>query len=471
MQAINSLFGMMDIGKGALFTSQKGIDIAGHNIANVNTPGYSRQRAVLETNLPLSAMPGQVGTGVRVSEVVRIHDRFIESQLRAEVSSLGQWEAQKGAMEKLERLIQRHGLDQVLGEFWNAWEDLSNNPSGQAERLVLLARSEQLTRSFQGLHSSATFLQEKEQGLAIEGTVSRINDLAARIAELNHTILQAEASGQQANDHRDTRDAILREMASLADINVLDGSDGMLNVFVGRERALVQGSDAMRLGTERNQDTGLTDIIYLGRGSSWSNITNEIDGGRLKGLRADDIFGNFFERLDALAGTIIKEVNDLHEAGYGLTVDLDPETGLPLPGVSFFTGGAASDMAVASAVKNDVNRIAAASTYEGIPGDNSNAIAIAGLRNALLMNGGTATFDTEYNSLVSQCGAWAQTARFQHEHQLGMVNHLEAIRESVSGVHLDEEMVTLLQFQHSYSAAAQFIRMMDKLIEEVIQLV
>ncbi len=462
MQGINGLFGMMDIGKGALLASQKGIDVAGHNIANVNTPGYSRQRAVMATGLPLSATPGQVGTGVTVQEVIRIHDQYIEAQLRTETSSLGRWEAEKGVLERLEMLVQGYGLDSVMGEFWNAWEDLSNNPSGQAERVVLLSRSENLAQGIRGLHTMVTTLEEEEMGEMISGTVSQINLLTSQIADLNQTILSAEGNGQNANDSRDRRDALLRDLASLVEINVVEGSDGMVNVFLGGGRALVQSNEAMTLGTEKNPDTHLTDIIYLGKGDAHIDITAEINGGKLKGLRPDSMFGEFLDRLNALAETLIEEVNQLHREGYGLSGET---------GKDFFTGSSAADIAVHEDIATDVNLIAAAGPDDGLPGGNSNAVAIAGLRNALIMNDGTATLDMEYNSLVSRVGSWVQAAQFYHDHEVAMANQAETLRESISGVQMDEEMVNILQFQHSYAAAAQYVRMIDKLLEDVIKLV
>lgn len=462
MQVINGLFGMMDIGKGGLFASQKGIDVAGHNIANVNTPGYSRQRAVMATGLPLSATPGQVGTGVTVQEVIRIHDQYIETELRSETSGLGRWEAEKGVLERLEMLVEGYGLDSVMGEFWNAWEDLSNNPAGQAERVVLLSRSEQLAQGIQGLYDDVTTLEEEEMGEMISGTVSEINLLTSEIADLNQTILGTEGNGQNANDSRDRRDALLRDLASLVDINVVEGNDGMVNVFLGGGRALVQSNEAMTLGTETNPVTHLTDVIYLGKGDDHIDITAEIEGGKLKGLRPDSIFGEFLDRLNALAETLITRVNALHSQGYGL----DGTTGR-----AFFSGSSAADIAVHQDILDDVNRIAAAGPTDGLPGGNSNALAIAGLRNALTMNGGTATFDMEYNSLVSRVGSWAQTAEFYNDQETALVNQAETLRESVSGVQMDEEMVNLLEFQHSYAAAAQYVRMIDKLLEDVIKLV
>jgi len=140
-------------------------------------------------------------------------------------------------------------------------------------------------------------------------------------------------------------------------------------------------------------------------------------------------------------------------------------------GNSFFAGTSASDMAVNQDIAADVNKIAAAASLAGLPGDNSNAISIANLQNELAMSGNTATFDDFYNSLISSIGNEVRKAAVNFDHQSAVVTHLNNYRESVSGVSLDEEMVNLIKFQHAYDAAAKLIVTVDEMLITLINMV
>ena len=142
------IYSTLNIGKSALLTQQLAMEVAGHNIANVNTEGYSRQRLQMETNPPFDYYPGQIGSGVRGAEVSRIVDSYTEGQIRTEAQSLGWWEANQSALEGVEALFSGYGLGDALGEFWNAWEDLADNPEGDAERTVIKNRALYLTDLF-----------------------------------------------------------------------------------------------------------------------------------------------------------------------------------------------------------------------------------------------------------------------------------------------------------------------------------
>jgi len=458
------IYGILNVGRGALLVQQQAIDITGHNIANVNTPGYSRQRVDMESNEPISLWPGQMGTGVRATEIQRIYDRFLALQINNENQQLGRWEAQKGALERVEMIFDEsseYGLNQAMSEFWNAWQDLAGNPSGQAERVVLLAKSETLTTTFNQIYSALEQIQ-KDIDASIEGTIKEINLIAEQIADLNQKIARAEAGRLNANDYRDRRDLLLKQLSSMIDINNFEDSDGKVTILVGGGKPLVEATSSWKLSTERNA-SGLQDIVWINSDGNSGNITDNISGGKLKGWleTRDVIIPEYLERLNELAGSIISRVNALHSGGYGL----DGSTGN-----DFFTGTSASDIAVNSEIVNDVKKIAAAESAGGVPGDNSNAIAIANLQNELAIHN-SATFDSYYNSLVSDVGNEVRKAHVTFEHQSAMITHLDNYRESLSGVSLDEEMINLIKFQHAYEAAAKLIGTVDELLNTVINMV
>jgi flagellar hook-associated protein 1 len=161
------------------------------------------------------------------------------------------------------------------------------------------------------------------------------------------------------------------------------------------------------------------------------------------------------------------EVNSIHQAGFGI----DSTTGAPITGQPFFTGATAAAIEVDASIVGDVNRIAAAATAATVPGDNTNAIAMANLQGRLTMNGSSTTFDSYYSALASGVGNDVSNASANHEYEAAMVSHLENYRESVSGVSLDEEMVNLVKFQHAYEAAAKLITTVDDMLNTVLGMI
>ena len=460
---MSNIIGLLDLCRGSLLAHLKAISITGHNIANVNTPGYSRQRVNLATNPGLTSAPGQMGAGVRASDIQRIYDQFLGSQINTGSYNLGKWEAQKSSLERVEIVFDEttgFGLNQAMGDFFNAWQDLVNNPAGHTERHVLVAKSEIMSETFNKISSDLNQLQHDLDG-SIEGAVIEINTIAGQISDLNIKISDIEKSGQNANDLRDERDLYLKELSSMIDINSFEGNDGQVTVLVGSGNPLVQPPYALSLSTVTNA-SGHEDVVWVDRDGNTVDITNGISGGKLKGwLETRDVaIEDYKTSLDDLASSFITEVNNLHTAGFDLN---------GVAGVNFFTGSSASDISVNPVIAGDVNLIAASGT--GAPGDNSNAIAIANLQNGLLMSGGTATYDDFYNSLVSDVGIAVQSAQMNYDHQTAMASSLDNYRESISGVSLDEEMVNLIKFQHAYDAAAKLISAVDEMMNTVMNMV
>jgi flagellar hook-associated protein 1 FlgK len=564
------IFGVLSMGSKALMVQQRAIHVTGNNIANVNTPGYSRQRLTMSSDVPANSSIGPAGNGVKAIAVERVYQRFLGVQINNETQSLGKWEAQKDSLKRVEMIFNEsggYGLSQVMSDFWNSWQDLTNNPSGSVERTVLAAKGETLANTFSKNYADLKTLQQDIDTL-IGGAVEEINRLLENIVDLNQKIIQTESDGHTANDYRDQRDLVLKELSGLIDINSFEVANGGVTVSVGSGQVLVlvEGTHTYNLSTQANA-SGLQDVIWVDSANNTLTITDSITGGKLKGwLDTRDLDIRYsLNRLDNLAQRLMEEVNTLHASGYGLdgstgndfftgaataagsldslltitaeeggagnlsitlvgggtagseTVTTDPITGdiriaiedgvstraqiatalqghsaiavvtpVAPPGTAWtlgtgtdtvtLSGGAsAANMQVNLAVVNDVNLIAAAAGFNIVPGDkpgdNGNAIAIAGLQGALTMSGNTSTFGAYYESLVSDVGQMVQQADSYHNHQSQMVMQLENYRESISGVSIDEEMVNLVKYQNAYEAAAKLINVADEMLETVLTMV
>ena len=462
---MSNIYGLLNIGSSALLTQQKAIDITGNNIANVNTPGFSRQRLNIKQNSPVRIDGQTMSTGVTADiSIQRFYDKFLGAQLIGENETLGRWEAQKQALEKVELMFDDsggNGLSNAMSEFFNSWQDLSNNPSGVAERSSLVSAGQYLAATFNQVYNNLSKLQG-DIDTHVSNIVGDVNEMTDRIAELNRKVTQVEVTGHNANDFRDERDQLVFEMSKLIDIQSFEDGDGNINVMVGNGKPLVDGATTWDLTTADNG--GVQDVFWnASDGSTTVNITSQLSGGELKGWidTRDGLITGYLVQLDTLADTVRTSVNGLHALGFDLN---------GVAGGQFFTGTGAVNIAVNSTIVADTDLIAAAGAGEGLPGGNSTAIAIANLQSAATM-AGSSTFDEYYSSLVGRVGADVQAADFNQVHQATMVQNLEQYRQEVSGVSLDEEMVNLIQFQQAYNAAAKLITTADDMMDTLMGMV
>ncbi len=316
--------GALDIARWSLYSSQLAIEVISHNIANANTQGYSRQQLRVESNVPITMGPGQIGTGVKATEVTRYYDAFINEQVTLKKSQYYYWDAQNGAMEEIETIFNEsdeYGLNKIMGEFWNAWSDLSNNPEGSPEREALLAKSNNLIQFIGDLDYN---LREYQRHLdsSIRGSVNQINGLIKQIADLNNQISSVEIDGIiNANDLRDRRELLLENLAEYLDISYYEEeSSGQVMVYILGGTPLVLGKDHYTLDQQRNADTGFTDILWKDLSGRTVNVTNKLEGGKIAGWVnvRDTKIGSYLDSMDSLTEELVWQVNSLHSEGVGL---------------------------------------------------------------------------------------------------------------------------------------------------------
>lgn len=339
------LSALMDIAKTALFTAQQGLTVTGHNIGNVNTPGFSRQQVILTEERPADGSPGQVGTGVRIAEIRRAVDVFLNREVMQSHEDLGQFTVLRDELNRLESLFgdaRGQGLSGKLNELFKALQDATTTPSQVSSRSVVLGRAATLAGAF---HQINTDLVETRRAIDVQVgvTINEINTLTAKIAEFNTQIKSAEVSGQNANDLRDQRDLAVNELATRVEVFTLDRSDGTISVFTARGLVLVDQETTRNLvGVESTDNDGLLEIGYDIGGTQPAIISDLISTGRLRGLLnvRDQSVPSVQRGIDALAGSLINEVNQLHRVGYGL----DGSTGNDLfSGLSVTTNAPATN--------------------------------------------------------------------------------------------------------------------------------
>ncbi len=305
---------LLTTAKDALLAQQLALDVVSHNVANVNTPGYSRQIPQLATRQPAPYAGMMLGRGVDVEEVVRNTDAFIETRLQQRKTDLNSLEEQEVYMSALEAIFNEsseRSLSTTLSEFWNAWHDLANNPSGNSERGIIYERGTLLCQAFNSVHADLEQLTS-QLNLSIEAAVGDINELSQKIADLNQQILSGRINGNP-NDLLDKRNQLITELSQYMDIQHYENEDGSLTVTTGRGYVLVTGANSYQL----SYDDGA--VRWESSGAANRDITDTIEGGKLGGWLdvRDEVIPGYEADLNELAKAIIWEVNRIHTQGVG----------------------------------------------------------------------------------------------------------------------------------------------------------
>jgi len=308
MEALRSL----EIGIRAVRTQRQALHVIGHNIANVNTPGFSRQRAVLTTTLP----QGEMGTGVKVESVDRIRDEVVDFYIRSENPKLNKWKAKLKNLEEMEILFNEpsdNSIGKILNDFWDSWSDLANNPENGAARANVREQGEAICDAFRTLYQNLRDLQEKIDE-EIKTDVDHLNSIINQIADLNKEIEKVELGGRaHANDLRDKRDLLLDELSELTGFEYEEMKDGTIRIGVHGQLLVSKGVVSPFIAEAG--ENGFLEVKWEDSGERVAITT-----GKLKGLMEirDEVIPRFLSGLDSLASTLIDEVNTLHRQGMGL---------------------------------------------------------------------------------------------------------------------------------------------------------
>lgn len=461
---MSGIYQILNTAKDAFLASQISMEVTGSNVANASTPGYVRQRAVLAAKSPGEVAGNATQTGVEITTIERLYDRFIEFQMVDQSAQVGDASIRKETFDRVEAIFNETdggGLNDLLNQFWTAWEDLSANPTGQVERTALANAADSLAtmvREYAGeLYSIQTDLN-----VQIEASVTQLNGYLSDLSDLNDKIVQGYSGGVNVNNLLDQRSELLKKTAGLIDIQYVEETGGAVNVFTADGRALVQGNSSWQLAV-RDNGAGFYDVVYADNPTV--AINDAIGGGKLSGMLGmrDTTVAGYLTELDELAGTLINTVNAQHASGYDNYRNVGGNFFEPLGS----TG--ARDMQVADVILDDPNRIAAAASVNA---DGDNARAISGIKDdPVLMSGSLSTPGDFYAALVGQIGQDVAEAGRTATHEASVMTQMTNAQEQRSGVSTDEEMMNLIKFQMGYSAAAKLASAADEMLQSLLELV
>lgn len=496
---MRSTFYGFEIARKGLFTNQLALDVTAHNIANANTPGYTRQRLALKSLPPAAgingvfgaAVKGQVGAGVEVQELGQIRDSFLDMQFRRENKYLGEWTVQYDGLAYIEGIFSEpsdSSLNAVLGEFFNSLQELSKNPESEEVRSLVRQNAIKVTETLHHYYSQLEQLQ-LEQNQGIEITINEVNDYARQIRDLNEQIFRFEAGGDRANDLRDQRNLLVDKLSSIINVDVYETGGGRLRLDINGmplvDHTQVNLMEArIRTTAANSSDVGnLVDVYWAG-----SSVKVSITSGKLKGyLNVRDGIGPntdgrnstmgipyYMKKLNEFTDKFVTEFNAQHRQGWNIPNDSSPNPGTSVNNIDFFDPSklTAREITISDDIKNSVYNIAASSqpvddiTDPDKKGDNNNIIRLVELRDVEF--NGFGSFESFFRSVISELAVESSHSARMMETQEAMTSHLDNQRKSVSGVSLDEEMTNMIRFQQSYAAAARIITAIDETLDILI---
>jgi len=435
----------LEVGKQSMLNSQVGMQTASHNIANAENTNFARQRVRWASNRAYEIFAGWQGGGASITEISQQRDRFLERSLMNAVSRQHASQARMDTIERAEVLVApggEQGLNGILGEFWEAWDGLHQNPEGLAEQNLVVAKSAQLAEGVAQVQGDLDELYGEITKVLQDEIQGKVLPLLERIADLNQEIRRLETPNRPANDLRDERYGALMELVEFLPIEVSEQSDHSVTVTLGQGTiTLVEGDTFV---ADIRYDAGLHNVTFEDINNPGVMLSTTLDGGRFQGwLQAATDIDGYRTDLDAFAATLVQEVNTIH----GTPVFALDEGDLALDAAfnqSTVNGAAALDMA---SLQNQV-----VTFPPGGPGVDD-------------------TFSAFLGQLQQQIGLDRNAASGKYDFQSALIDELRARQQSFSGVSLEEEMVDMLQYQHTFNAAGKVVQVASEMLDTVINLV
>ena len=514
---MRSTFYGLDIASKGLFVAQRQLDLTGHNLANANTVGYTRQR-IIQTAID----PGKgtkwahvaskmSGGGVRALTVDQIRDQFLDRQYRNELTRASYWDSKYATLYYVEDIFNNvdtdHNLGALLSGFFNSIQELSKNPTDGAVRKYVIEQAKSMISMLNGYYEQFYSLMTQQDDMLV-AQARRVNVIGEEIAALNESIFKYELSGYTANDLRDKRNLLLDELSGLMRISYYEEDSGFtdingkamnkLVVTIGGEKFV---DDIKHLTVEAIPDPDVDNdlwksemlkkygagpipegemlhkVVFIDSGDLVDIVSGKMGAYlELRDGNSVDIQGTpFFKaQLDKLVYALVTEFNEIHRKGWTMPIDSDNDS---VTGINFFdpNGLTIDTIDLSEAIKESIFNLAPAhkkveidpDTGDFETGNNEIALELAKLQQASdidVIKG----FGKYYNTFIAELASEVGLAKSTAEHELFLVDSLEDQRVSVSGVSLDEEMTNLIRFQQAYNAAARVITAMDEALDVLI---
>jgi len=466
------LFGTLNMAARSMQAQMTGVEVAGQNLANVNTTGYSRQTVQLATSPDLQTALGPEGTGVAATSIQQAVSALLNAQVQTQQSTSGYWNGQQTALQSAQNALDEFlnggtasasatsatsgsstGLASQLNGLFSAFSAVSTAPTSTTARQALIGQAQTLSTTFNNVSTQLGGLKTSLNS-SLQDNVTSANQLLSGIATLNQQISAAQFSGGTANDLLDAREQDLEKLSQFTNITTSTETNGSVDVNIGGQ-ALVTGYKVA--DTLQTYDAGGGQMLVQ---TATGGVPLTLTGGSMQGTidARDGTLATLQSSLNTLAGTLITQVNGIHNGGYSLTGST---------GANFFNGSDASTITVNAALAANPNLIQTSGSATA-SGDNTVVFQLAQLGSTAQSALGNQTFNDNYDATVAALGDSLSTANTQVTNQTAVTQMLSTQRSSISGVSVDEEMTNLMAYQRAYEASAQFVTTINTLMGDTL---
>jgi flagellar hook-associated protein 1 len=458
------LTSLLNTARDALTAQAFGLNVAGQNVSNANTPLYVRRDAVIETrDLGTQTTGTVVASGIRRAADAYVDRSFFEANSNS--GAAGQLDSELQQIETVFNDLGQTGLGSSLNAVFQSFQQVSARPDDTTVRSELLDKVDVFaTRARQIGDTLAT--QSTDMLSRARDVAAQANQRSGEIAQLNQRIVEAKQSGQDASDLIDQRNTKLLDLSGLVDVRTIENKNGSVMVQ-SAGTMLVEGSSARSLSVQLDSDGKLQILASRSGGAAPdTDVTSGLSGGKLAGIKQarDTDLLDVSSRFDKFVFDVASSVNSQHQQGVGL----DGSTGSNIFDVGASESGAARAVKVSEDVLGKPEAIAASRDAANLPGGSDNAVLLGKLADTANVLG-TRTPSQAYGDLVGSIGVTRAASKSEVELRTNIFQQAQTVRESTSGVSLDEEMVSLQRYQRAYEAAGKVITTVDGLLGELIQ--
>lgn len=466
---------VLNIALSGLRTSRKGIKTTAHNVANANTEGYSRQRVHQQANSPSPSFGYLTGSGVAVKNTKRVHDMFAQNRLINANSQHNFNTYKTDTLKQVENIFTSDSgetLGHIINKFYNSFRELANQPEDITSREIIRENTKLLINDIKRIGKSLDSVATNSE-IRIKNEIENINNLSKQIAEANHLIGNTKGQDGETNDLEDIRDKAIKELSNYFTLDTYEDKTGHTNVLIRNVGSLISGARYNEIGakTVNDEDGARPKLEVFFRKNANRPITSKIKYGKIAAMldTRENIDSKIRKDLDEITYNLIKSVNAIHQKGYARD-----ESGKYVDNINFFkpvesSVNASTKIELSDDIKKSSNLIATAINPDS-PGDNRVALAITELQHEKIMDNGESTIDEKYLSTVGKIGLEVGKSKFETEQSIGLLNQAESIKESVSGVSLDEEAENMIKYQNAYQAASKIMQVSKNMFDTIVNL-
>ena len=483
---------ILNIASTGLAASKKSLETTGHNVSNVETEGYSRQRNIQQTAMPIKEGDLIMGTGTLIKGVERIHDGFLQKQIEGETSTFNFFKTRNEEYRKIENIFTAPngtGLSDILIKFFNSFRELANDPNNTTVKSILRDNSKLLVNDFKRIQHTLE-LHSIDISKNFKMIANKINTILQNISSLNGKIFKLESGGQETGDLRDKRDFALEKLSSYFKIHTFKDDNNNYNIDAFGIGSLVNGAGYQELVVKTlplkksdNDLSGSSDF-YLKNKPNFK-ITKLFKKGKIDSyqtIRNKDLF-NIRKKMDTIAFHLVKAVNSIHRHGYvSRNLQINPD-GTPVSkdqhgittGINFFNDidneyNAVSKLSINNDILNDVSNIVAG--YQpNAPGDNRVAIDISKIQYKKILSDQTDTINDSFAKVVSHIGIESGKSKVDRDQSEGILLQSRTVRSRISGVNIDEEAANLIKYQQAYAASAKVLQVASETMKTLLSIV